>query len=116
MLVPLMYVQGQRLREYPTGMSLMVPPVTTSITQSYTSYGMRQIIQPAAQSAPIEPVDVSNLVLEVQFDTGRQELLFDAGQSVPVRVGEWVIITVAGKLKYWEHYSCDYANWHRAKP
>lgn len=79
-------------------MSLMVPPVTSLITQAYQSYGMaRQVLQPAAttNTAPV----TSDLFIDVQFDVGRQELIFDSSQaSSPVRVGEWVLLNVVGKL------------------
>ncbi|KAE8445158.1 hypothetical protein EG329_013654 [Mollisiaceae sp. DMI_Dod_QoI] len=100
---------AQRLREYPTGMSLMVPPVTTPITQAYGNYN--QVVPMIQQPAPITPVapvatvDLASLLHDVQFDINRQELLFETEKSAPVRVGEWIVVTVGGRNT--EHYRVD---------
>ncbi|CZR58141.1 related to ubiquitin conjugating enzyme [Phialocephala subalpina] len=96
---------NQRLREYPTGMSLMVPPVSARITQAYTTgYGHRSLQPPAVTTVAV-PADVASLLHDVQFDINRHEMLFDAGQSCPVRIGEWVVVTVVGRNP--EHYRVE---------
>ncbi|KUJ15334.1 uncharacterized protein LY89DRAFT_783500 [Mollisia scopiformis] len=96
---------SQRLREYPTGMSLMVPPVVNRITQAYASYGMRQIPQSSTAAVPVASADLGGLVLDVLFDTGRQELLFEAGQSPTLRVGDWLVVNLVGRNA--EHYRIE---------
>jgi len=74
-------------------MSLMVPPVANNVTKAYTSgYShMHNQLQAPAEGLP----NVSDLV-DVKFDTNRQEIMFGDGKSNPVRNGEWVVIVIPG--------------------
>ena len=85
-------VQGRRLREYPTGMSLAVPPIVTSVTHMATHGSVDNTIPqttPQALGPDIKPIDI-------KFDLNRQEVIFETGQSNPVRNGDWVVITTPG--------------------
>ncbi|KAL2069945.1 hypothetical protein VTL71DRAFT_14625 [Oculimacula yallundae] len=86
---------ARRLRVYPTGMSLSVPPVQSSVTNY--SYGGGRAPQIAGE-APDQLSDFKSLLHEVKFDIQRQEITFDPGlSSCPVRNGDWVVITAAGR-------------------
>lgn len=79
----------QRIREYPTGMSLSVPPVKTHVTTKYAGrYGM---VAPTTYN-PIDGHTVPEI--EVKFDQGRQEIMFEDTSTCPVRNGDWIVITV----------------------
>ncbi|KAB8304685.1 hypothetical protein EYC80_004050 [Monilinia laxa] len=86
---------GQRIREYPTGMSLSVPPVIAPAGH---------IIHPTISSATTDgsiPVTVSqpssnNLqgrVFDVKYDMQAQEVTFEKG-DVLVHKGDWVRVLV----------------------
>ena len=76
-------------------MSLSVPPVTTSVTQTNTG---RLGMDPRG-SVPAPPSEELSAptIIEVRYDVGRQELVFETGSGVsPVRNGDWVVITPTG--------------------
>ncbi|KAH7346789.1 hypothetical protein BKA65DRAFT_399825 [Rhexocercosporidium sp. MPI-PUGE-AT-0058] len=86
---------ARRLREYPTGMSLAVPPVLSSVTAA--SYAGR--MHYPASGTPVDEIpDASLLQIEVKFDFHRQEVTFNSSlPSSPVRNGDWVVITATGR-------------------
>ncbi|KAK2629920.1 hypothetical protein QTJ16_000740 [Diplocarpon rosae] len=81
---------AQRIRDYPTGMSLVVPPVMGS--------GI-------SNSSPID--DLAKTEIDIRFDQNRQEVTFDNLQSSPVRNGEWVVIKPADHRLTSEHYRVE---------
>lgn len=84
-------------------MSLAVPPVSARVTQAYsTGYAGHRGLQPPVATAAV-PADVANLLFDIQFDINRHEMLFDASQSCPVRIGDWLIVTAAGEFRYPEN-------------
>src|SRR4051794_37475791 len=95
-------VKNQRLREYPTGMSLAVPPVLNNVT---VSRGGPNWVQPPTQPAATA-IDQVNHNLKVRFDTGRNEVIFDV-EKCPVRAGDWVVLTCPSKLNH-VHLSIKY--------
>lgn len=90
-------MQNQRIRDYPTGMALLVPPVMFNVTNPTISrYGGHN---PNRSGIAI---DVKNLdkSVEVKFDPVSKEITFDnqAYDKSPVNVGEWVVIIAPGKF------------------
>ena len=91
LLVSFCYVAAlnQRIREYPTGMSLSVPSVSTSVTSFRpTSRSFQPPILPA--QVPVE--EPPNSAVDVKFDLCRQELLFDNSTTCQIRRGDWIVI------------------------
>ncbi|XMA17142.1 hypothetical protein WAI453_009933 [Rhynchosporium graminicola] len=85
-----------RIRDYPTGMSLAVPPVQNSVT--HLSYGGR--IQQAAPTAPRSIPGNKSLLHEVKLDSQHQEVTFELSlTSCPVRNGDWVVIAASGHFR-----------------
>ncbi|KAH9220067.1 hypothetical protein DL95DRAFT_443142 [Leptodontidium sp. 2 PMI_412] len=95
---------ARRLREYPTGMSLAVPPVLNSVTAS--SYAGRMNYQ--APGTPVDALpDMKSLQIEVKVDFHRQEITFDAAlPSCPVRNGDWVVVAAASRSSP-EHFRVE---------
>tara|TARA_R110002060_G_scaffold21987_2_gene29811 strand:- start:736 stop:2388 length:1653 start_codon:yes stop_codon:yes gene_type:complete len=91
--------QARRLREYPTGMSLSVPPVLSSVTGSNYAGRMHPTLPKNGANPTMEIPDASSLQIEIKFDLQRQEVTFvdEKLMSSPVRNGDWVIIIAAGK-------------------
>jgi len=88
LLVSFCYVAAlnRRIREYPTGMSLAVPPIGNLFITNPTSMSRYQLAVPKSQAA--EPPDTT---INVRFDQIHQELVFDAETS-PVRNGDWILL------------------------
>ena len=85
---------NRRLREYPTGMSLHVPPVMTGVTNS--SNGRFNIFSAPPTVAPVAASTVN--FTEVKYDIGRHEIIFaETVATCPVHGGEWVAIVLPGK-------------------
>lgn len=91
--------QARRLREYPTGMSLSVPPVLSSVTGSTYAGRIHPTVPKNGAKPAMEIPDASSLQVEVKFDLQRQEVTFvdEKLMSSPVRNGDWIIIIAAGK-------------------
>ncbi|PVH68585.1 hypothetical protein DL98DRAFT_506721 [Cadophora sp. DSE1049] len=90
---------ARRLREYPTGMSLSVPPVLSSVTGTNYAGRMHPHLAKANASSATEIPDASSLQIEVKLDLHRQEITFvdEKLLSSPVRNGDWVVITAASR-------------------
>ncbi|KAH7397638.1 hypothetical protein BKA64DRAFT_672448 [Cadophora sp. MPI-SDFR-AT-0126] len=88
---------ARRLREYPTGMSLSVPPVLSSVTGG--NYAGRMHYHPPKPNSATEIPDASSLQVEVKFDFHRQEVTFvdEKLLSSPVRNGDWVVVIAASR-------------------
>jgi hypothetical protein len=91
---------NQRLREYPTGMSLAVPAVVARRTNYQPSmhHRVQQLAGTEAAATNAEPVQS---LIDVKFDLNRHEVVFNASQEgCPVRKGDWVVVTTAGTLSF----------------
>ncbi|TVY68712.1 Ubiquitin-conjugating enzyme E2 Q2 [Lachnellula suecica] len=101
---------NQRLREYPTGMSLMVPEVVTLRTANVASHYAAQRLSSLTPNGNAIPDAASSsthpFLRDIKADLGRHEVIFEDGKEVcPVRNGEWVVVTVAGRAA--EHYRVE---------
>jgi ubiquitin-conjugating enzyme E2 Q len=85
-------LQNRRLREYPTGMSLSVPPVYTSVTRSFLPPTNFYHQQPVVATDPND----AQVGVDVKLDLNRQELIFEDNETCPVQVGNWVVVSVPG--------------------
>lgn len=75
-------------------MSLSVPPVTMSLTQTWQP-------QYAHQLQPVTPVPVTQpgiKLIDVKFDFNLHEIIFEDGQSCPVYQGNWIVVTTVGRF------------------
>lgn len=82
--------QNRRLREYPTGMSLSVPSVTSSVTRAFGQHVYHQ-----QQAVSIATTDVQ-LGVDVKLDLNRQELIFEDNETCPVQAGNWIVVNAPG--------------------
>ncbi|TVY21133.1 Ubiquitin-conjugating enzyme E2 Q2 [Lachnellula arida] len=91
---------NQRLREYPTGMSLAVPAVIFRRTNyQASSRGAPQ----AGIQTPRTSDESAKILTDVKIDINRHEIVFDGSQEgSPVRKGDWVIVTTGGRPA--DHY------------
>jgi ubiquitin-conjugating enzyme E2 Q len=79
-------------------MSLSVPPVASTVTQLMGS--AHQHHQQQGESRTDAGQDISDKLVTVKYDLNRQEVIFEDGKSCPVRNGDWIVITPAGKFKF----------------
>jgi hypothetical protein len=78
-------------------MSLSVPPVRYNVT---TANASRYYQQPAAAPS-VKAVEMETVPpIEVKFDKGRQEIIFENSTTCPVRNGDWIVITTASKFSH----------------
>jgi ubiquitin-conjugating enzyme E2 Q len=102
-----MSVQGQRMREYPTGMCLLVPPLPSQIQNSSTSQG--QSIAPTVTALAGTQVLEQNVSLasqptskfnsyNVKYDPSRKDIIFNDEYPCPVRNGDWIVVAPSGKF------------------
>lgn len=85
-----------RLRDFPTGLSLAVPPATSNekdytMTQQpyYPAYGVLPVQQPSAQSTMVK----DDIALSMRYKADTREMLFENRQQIcPVTAGNWVVI------------------------
>ncbi|RDL41264.1 uncharacterized protein BP5553_01243 [Venustampulla echinocandica] len=80
----------RKIREYPTGMNLNVPPVT--VLAAHSSNPIPRSMSIPGSTIPVQSTDL----LDVKLDSNRQEVLFEEGSSCPVRNGEWIALKVDG--------------------
>jgi ubiquitin-conjugating enzyme E2 Q len=83
-------MKSQGLREYPTGMSLAVPPIldkrTARLGGSMHGYG-----PPPHYTGATTP-DQRDQFFKVKFDSGHNEVVFGT-EKCPVRAGDWIMVT-----------------------
>ncbi|KAK4543230.1 hypothetical protein LTR36_005780 [Oleoguttula mirabilis] len=94
---------SRKLREFPDGLALMVPPVDPSVYNVIDPYaGSGRRGRNPAQPEKKDPKLKSESDLptyEVGFDRERLEILFfDKPDTCPVRRGNWIVVKVAGTL------------------
>lgn len=89
-----------KLKEYPDGLSLMVPPLEGSYYNkvnfpSYQGYGYSVPDQGQPQPKKVHPAPV----YKIGFDHDRLEVIFfDKPESCPVRRGDWIAINTSAEL------------------
>ncbi|CAG8960624.1 hypothetical protein HYFRA_00013502 [Hymenoscyphus fraxineus] len=89
---------NQRLREYPTGMALLVPPVTIKTSRDGNN-GRYYTPNPRdSTSSTVHPKTLTP-AMEVKFDAGRQEIIFDGRKydKSPVKKGDWVVVSTTDR-------------------
>lgn len=77
---------NRRIREYPTGMSLAVPPKGSYVATQPAPVARYMVTAPKPQV--VEPPAST---IDVRFDQARQELIFD-GELCPIRNGDWILL------------------------
>jgi ubiquitin-conjugating enzyme E2 Q len=97
---------ARKLKEYPDGLSLTVPPndpASYNVPDPYPSYRhhAQQNPQPEEIKKPREPAPTFN----VGFDCDRLEVIFfNAPEVCPVRRGDWIVMKVEGTLEGSEYH------------
>ena len=92
---------ARKLKEYPDGLSLSVPPTNTSsynATDPYAAgyYNYRQANQSSEEQKESKGDALS---FEVGFDRDRLEIIFfDKPEACPVRRGDWIVLKTDGAL------------------
>ncbi|KAI9046781.1 hypothetical protein LZ554_009518 [Drepanopeziza brunnea f. sp. 'monogermtubi'] len=95
-----------RLRDYPTGMSLSVPPIIAPVTTAaLVGLGPHQKTEDI-NGSPKAFKDPATVSMEVRFDQSRHEVIFDDLETSPVYTGAWVIITAANGFAA-KHYRVE---------
>ncbi|KAK5134545.1 hypothetical protein LTR08_006330 [Meristemomyces frigidus] len=94
---------GKRLKEFPDGLALMVPPVNPSQDSFVDPYAARHHGRTVAvpEKKEVNKQSESDLpVHEVGFDRDRLEILFMAKTvASPVRRGDWIVLKTKGTLE-----------------
>lgn len=94
LLVSFCYASARlgRLRDFPTGLSLSVPPSVAfensyPVTPGYGGYGRAGAPQPAPTPLKTVPAKATS----VRYNASNNELLFDdARQACPIMTGQWI--------------------------
>ncbi|KAG9231149.1 hypothetical protein BJ875DRAFT_487289 [Amylocarpus encephaloides] len=87
--------RNRRLREYPTGMSLVVPAVIDTITVSRGGI-FSAPHSSGSTSSRIQPPAVAQYLIDVKVDMVHSEILFEKGKC-PVRIGDWLELRMTGR-------------------
>ena len=93
---------SRKLKEYPDGLSLTVPPSDPSYTvaEPYNRYG-----QPNPQPAEVKQPRPEVPTWEVGFDADRLEIIFfNKPETCPVKRGDWIVMKVEGTLEGSEYH------------
>jgi ubiquitin-conjugating enzyme E2 Q len=88
--------KAQRLREYPTGMSLAIPPAKdASSIPNHNNMGFNQksIIEtePGLSREP-------QTSIEVRYDSEKQEIILEQENAPSLRRGDWIILRGPGRV------------------
>jgi hypothetical protein len=86
-------------------MALMVPPVTTCVTQPMSTRVSNPHVGPTLSPPNATTVEPAANSFYVRFDVNRQELMFEDGQSSLVKHGDWIVITTTASK-----YKVNYGN------
>ncbi|KAI9688027.1 MAG: hypothetical protein M1820_010315 [Bogoriella megaspora] len=82
----------RRLKDFPSGLSLSVAVTDPSVGDTDGSIGHSSY---APQPQPFSSLELSNGLkgaVEMRFDEAGREMIFEKGQSCPVRKGDWIVI------------------------
>ncbi|WPH00224.1 Hypothetical protein R9X50_00304700 [Acrodontium crateriforme] len=96
--------QGQRLRDYPDGLALMVPPLDVSASVAFVESSSSQIInQPEATSVAARKVAPAT-TYHVRVDLACCEMIFDdASSACPLRKGNWIVLKLKDSAEVEQH-------------
>lgn len=102
-------VYCQRIREYPDGMSLSVPPVLAQCTTSFAT-GLRG----SAPEVPIQGsgrTEASKVTISVLFDAAKSEIIFNSSSTDgnPLKKGDWIMLSSSDADVYTHHRVEDVA-------
>jgi len=89
-------VRGRRLREYPNGMSLSVPPTgdTSSIVNPYRgAYHPVTFYPQAPPTIDGRTTPVHGDSYKVRYDAVRQEIVLEQDRVCPIHRGDWIVLT-----------------------
>ena len=91
---------SRRLKEYPDGLSLTVPPVDPVAAASRDPYaGYRYSAQPAQKAEQPVKRDPPP-IFKVGFDRDRVEMIFfEKPAECPIRRGDWIVMKVSGTVE-----------------
>ncbi|KIN03673.1 hypothetical protein OIDMADRAFT_158409 [Oidiodendron maius Zn] len=105
LLVSLCYAaaKAQRIREYPTGMCLLIPPPTGPITNPVAPHGqsIAPTVSPPAAIGSMRSASRPGFnfdALDVKYDLARKEIIVKDDQPCSLRNGDWVVVTPLGKF------------------
>lgn len=92
---------ARKLKEYPDGLALMVPPVDPSqysVADPYAGRYGRGVAQP--EKKDVNKMSESDLPkYEVGFDRDKLEILFfEKSQPCPIRRGDWIVLKTSSDL------------------
>jgi ubiquitin-conjugating enzyme E2 Q len=112
-----MSVQGQRMREYPTGMCLSVPPLSSQIKNpSSQGQSIAPTVNPLARAQVLEQnmPSVSQSAskfnsYDVKYDPSHKEIIFKDEYPCPIRNGDWIVVAPLGKFI---RYTLQYGTSH----
>ncbi|KAF2493350.1 hypothetical protein BU16DRAFT_465013 [Lophium mytilinum] len=105
LLISFCYASARQggLKDFPTGLSLMVPPATAlenldlnASASNYPGYMPPYNNTLQAPPSPAKSTTAATLPGKMRFDTSKLEMIFDApNEPCPFRNGDWVIIRTA---------------------
>ncbi|KAF2193832.1 hypothetical protein K469DRAFT_712668 [Zopfia rhizophila CBS 207.26] len=97
LLVSFCYASARQggLKDFPTGLSLMVPPNAAyekdnanQQQMSYSAWNQQPVVPP-----PVSTTPVTEQAQKMRYNTATRELLFDEpSQKCPFRTGDWLVI------------------------
>jgi ubiquitin-conjugating enzyme E2 Q len=97
--------KGRRIREYPTGLSLQVPLLSSPQASSRSYHDdsfMRYETPPVPSPQPSVTAGTEDSSKDpgiVKYDSLSHEIILDADQSFPLRRGDWIVLSEPnGKL------------------
>jgi ubiquitin-conjugating enzyme E2 Q len=95
--------RGRRLREYPTGMSLSVPPMP-QVPFTDPTYVHGVLRTPHSVPQPLRTQRMGDIAVNgrndsytVKYDHVRQEAVLDSSKTCPLRRGDWITLIYPGK-------------------
>lgn len=97
------------MREYPTGMCLLIPTITSNIIPSAMATQKRFAVAApiGSQAAPAQETTQEKSsgkdYIEVKYDLGHKEITFLDKEPCPVRNGDWVLIIPTGRFVLHAH-------------
>lgn len=95
-------LQSHRIREYPTGMCLLVPPITDAPPPDRSSVSRRDPVKTTTSKSRTSKTGTAETpepivdCMDVNYNSGQREIVFNPGALCPVRSGDWIVITTGG--------------------
>ncbi|KAG9243034.1 hypothetical protein BJ878DRAFT_137512 [Calycina marina] len=91
---------NQRIREYPTGMSLAVPYGGTSVTISH----LMRAHYPAPTVSAMQSLSDVPSAIDVRFDKALNDIVFDGTTPCSLRNGDWIMLVFGNS---WLHFRVE---------